>query len=71
MSSVGWVGGQAAIGRTGQPPAALVDRPMMGPAHQGQVVQVGGAAIGPVDQMMALTPGKGPITVGEHTATTA
>ncbi len=37
VSSVGWAGGQAAVRVAGQPPAALVDRPVMGSAHQGQV----------------------------------
>jgi hypothetical protein len=51
-------GGQPPIGVSVQLPAALVDRPMMGPAHQGQVGQVGGAAVQPVPPMMGLvTPG--------------
>jgi hypothetical protein len=36
MSSVGWGGGEAAVGGAGELPAALMDRPMMSPAHQGQ-----------------------------------
>jgi hypothetical protein len=76
MSSVGRMrsmvpgGGEVAIGPAGQPPAALLDRPM-GPADQGQVGQIGGAAVQPVDQMMALAPGQGPVTVGDHTAAVA
>src|SRR5215211_4376741 len=68
MLSVGWGGGQPSVGLVLESPAALVDRPMMGPAHQGQVVQVGRAAIQPVDQMMGLAPGQGAVTVGEDTA---
>jgi hypothetical protein len=43
----------------------------MGAAYQDQVVQVGGAAVQPVDQMMGVTPGQGPLAVGEHTAPVA
>jgi hypothetical protein len=55
----------------GQLPAALVDRPMVGSAGQGQVGQVGGAAVGPVPQVVALAPGQGSGAVGEHTAAVA
>ena len=41
---------------------------MMGPAQQGQVVQVGRAAVQPVPQVMGFAPGQGPVTVGEHAA---
>src|SRR5215211_2013894 len=68
MLSVGWGGGQPPVGPGLELPAALMDRPMMGSAHQDQVGQVGRAAIQPVDQMMGLTPGKGTITAGEDTA---
>ena len=71
LSSVGWGGGQPPVGLVLQLPAALMHGPMMGPAHQDQVVQIGGAAIQPVDQMMSLTPGKGTITAGEDTAAVA
>jgi hypothetical protein len=55
---MGWGGGQPAVGAAGQPPAALMDRAVVGPAHQGQVSEVGGAAMQPVPQMMGLvTPG--------------
>jgi len=43
----------------------------MGPAHQGQVPEVGGAAVDPVPPMMALAPGQGPITAGEDAAAVA
>jgi hypothetical protein len=68
---MGWGGGQPPVGLVLESPAALMDRPMMGPAHQDQVVQVGRAAIQPVDQMMSLTPGKGTIAAGEDTAAVA
>jgi hypothetical protein len=45
-----------------------MDRPMMGPAEQGQVGQIGGATIEPVHQMMGFAPGQGAVTVGEDTA---
>src|SRR5215211_2965452 len=71
MLSVGWGGGQPSVGLVLESPAALMDRPMMGPAHQDQVVQVGRAAIQPVDQMVGLAPGQGAVTVGEDTAAVA
>jgi hypothetical protein len=69
--SVGWGGGELAVGLAGQPPAALMDRAMVGPAHQGQVAKVGRAAVQPVAQMVGLAPGQRPGAVGEHTATVA
>ena len=71
MSSVGRGGGEAAVGLAGQPPAALMDRSMVGSAQQGQVGQVGGAAVEPVAQMMGFAPGQRPVTVGEDTAAVA
>ena len=68
---VGWAGGQAAVRVTGQPPAALVDRPVMGPAQQGQVLEVGGAAMEPMSEMVGFAPGQGPVAAGEHTAAVA
>ena len=44
---------------------------MMGPAEEGEVGQVGGAAVQPGDQVVALAPGQGPVTVGEDTAAVA
>jgi hypothetical protein len=71
MSSVGSGGGEVAVGLAGQGPAAVMDHPMMGPAHQGQVGQVGRVAMEPVDQLVGLTPGQRPVTVGEPTAPVA
>jgi hypothetical protein len=48
-----------------------MDRPMMRPAQQGQVGQVGGAAVEPVEQMMGLAPGQRPGAAGEDTAAVA
>ena len=67
-SAVGRDGGQAAVGAAGESPAALMHRPMMGPTDQGQVIEVGGAALEPVAQMMGLIPGQGAGTVGDDTA---
>src|SRR5215213_135041 len=69
--SIGWGGGELAVGAADEPPAALMDGPMMGPADQGQVVQVGGATIQPMPHMMTLTPGQGTGTAGEDTAAVA
>jgi len=69
MGPVGWGSGQPAITLADQPPAPLMDRPMMRPAQQRQVGQIGRAAMQPVAQMMGFTPGQGPRTAGEHTAT--
>ena len=44
---------------------------MVGPAQQDQVVQIGGAAIQPVDQMVGLAPGKGALAAREDTAAVA
>jgi hypothetical protein len=58
MSPMRWRSGEVAVGASLQPPAALVDRAVMGAAQQGQVGQVGGAAIQPVAQVVGLvTPG--------------
>jgi hypothetical protein len=44
-----------------------MDRPMMGPAQQGQIGQIGRATMEPVPQMMRLTPGQRPRTArGTH-----
>jgi hypothetical protein len=45
-----------------------MNRPVMGPADQGQVPQVSRATVEPVPQMMGLAPGQRPITVREDTA---
>ena len=66
-----WGGGQLAIRAAGQLPAALMDRPMMGSAQQGQIGQVGGAAMEPVAHMVGFAPGQGPLAVGEDTAAVA
>jgi hypothetical protein len=57
VGPVGWSGGELSVGVALQSPASLMDRSMMGSAQQGQVGQVGGAAMEPVAQMMGLTPG--------------
>ena len=59
MSSVGWGGGELPVGGAGELAAALVDRPVVGPAHQGQIRQVGGAAMEPVAQVVGLASGQG------------
>ena len=43
----------------------------MGPADQGQVGQVGGAAMEPVAQMVGFAPGRGPVTAGDRAAAVA
>ena len=68
VASIGWGGGEAAVGVAVKPPAALMDGPMMGSADQGQIVQVGRAAMEPVDQMVGLAPGRGPLAAGHRTA---
>jgi hypothetical protein len=71
VSSLGWGGGEPPVGAAGQLPAAFVDRPVMGPAQQGEVGEVGGAAVDPVAQVVGVAPGQGPVTVGEDTAAVA
>jgi hypothetical protein len=63
-----WGGGEPPVGAADQPPAALVHGPVMGPAEQGQVREIRGAAVGPVPQMMGVAPGQGPITTREDTS---
>jgi hypothetical protein len=65
---VGWEGGEPPVGAPAQPPAALMHGPMMGPAQQGQIRQVGRAAMEPVAQMMGLTPAQGALAAREDTA---
>jgi hypothetical protein len=38
------------------PPPALVDQPVVGVAQKDQVLQVGGSAVGPVDQVVGVEP---------------
>jgi hypothetical protein len=66
--SMRWDGSQPPIRPAGQPPAPLMHRPMMRPTQQGQIDQVGGAAIQPMLNVVGFTPGKRPLAVGEHTA---
>ena len=65
-----WDGGELSVGMALQSPA-LMNRSMMSPAQQGQVGQVGGAAVQPMPQMMAIAPGQRPLAAREHTATIA
>ena len=67
-SSMRWGGGELAVGVSAQPPAALMDRPMMGPAQQDQVGQIRRAAMQPVAHMMGFAPGWRPPTAREPTA---
>ena len=71
MFSVGWGGGEAPVGVAVKPPAALMDRAMVGSADQGQVVQVGGAAMEPMSEMVGFAPGRGPLAAGDGTAAVA
>ena len=68
MSQIRWDGGPPAIRAADQLPAPLMDRPVMGPAQQGQIGQVGGAAMQPMPHMVGVAPGQGSGAVGEHTA---
>jgi hypothetical protein len=70
-SSVGWDGGEAAVGVALEPPAPLMDRPMMRPAQQRQVGQVGGAAVQPMGEVVGFAPARGSVTAREHTAAVA
>jgi hypothetical protein len=71
VSSMWWGGGELSVGAADEPPAAVMDGPMMGPADQGQVVQVGGATLQPMPDVMGFTPGQRPATAGEDTTTVA
>ena len=63
--SMWWGGGQPAVGVAGQPPAALMDRAMVGSAQQREVGEVGGAAMQPMSEMVGFAPGRGPVTAGQ------
>ena len=65
------MGGEPPVGAADQPPAALMHRPVMGPAQQGEVRQIRRATIYPVPQMMGIAPGQGPIAAREDTAPVA
>ena len=54
-----------------QLPAALMDGPVVGSAEQGEVGQVGGAAMEPVAQVVGFAPAQGSGAVGEDTAAVA
>src|SRR5829696_7174975 len=69
--SVWWGGGEAPVGSAGELPAVVVDGPMMGSADQGQVGQVGGAAVQPVPDMVGFAPGQRPMTAREDAAAVA
>jgi hypothetical protein len=64
-------GGMAVSCPAGRGSAALLHGPVMSPAQQGQIRQIGGATIQPVPEMVALAPGQGPVTVGEDPAAVA
>jgi hypothetical protein len=59
VSSLRWAGAELPIGAPGQLPAALMHRPMMGPAQQREVGQVGRATSQPGHHMMSVAPGQG------------
>ncbi len=69
--SIRWGGGQATIGTPAESPAAVMHGPVVGPAQQQQVGQVGGVAVQPVPPVVGLAPGKGSRAVGEDTAAVA
>ena len=71
VSSIRSSGAEPAVGSAGQLPAALMDRPMMGTAQQGEIPEVGRAAVDPVPQMMTLAPGQRPVAVWEDAAAVA
>ena len=71
MFSVGWGGGEAAVGVAVKPPPALMDGAMVRSADQGQVVQVGGAAVEPMLEMVGFAPGRGPLAASHRTTAVA
>ena len=71
MSPMRRGGGQAAIGAADELPAALMDGAVVGSAEQGQIGEVGGAAVEPVAQVVGVAPGQGSGAVGEDTAAVA
>jgi hypothetical protein len=68
VSSLRWGRAEPSVGAAGQLPAVLVHGPMVGPAEEGQVVQVGRAALHPMVEMVGVAPGQRPITARKDTA---
>jgi hypothetical protein len=71
MSPIRSGGGHPPVGAAGQLPAAFVDGPVVGPADQDQVGQVGGGrcSANAIDGGLRTRPGAG--AAGEHTAAVA
>ena len=65
MEWFGWLGVDAVVGSAehepavsgvGDGPAVVVEEPVVVSTQQDQIVEVGGASVGPVDDMMDLEP---------------
>ena len=55
----------AGVGVEVQPPAVFVDEAVVESAEQDQVGQAGRAAVGPMGEVVAVAPGRGPVAPGE------
>src|SRR5699024_10407609 len=60
-----------AVGGDTYPPAVVVHAGVVVRTYQHQISQRGGAAVGPVPDVVRLAPGGGPGTAGEGTSTVA
>src|SRR5215475_3034874 len=73
----GWCGpaggcrGPCSVWAAGELPSSFVDGAVVGPAEQGQVVQVGKAAVGPVGEVVGVGPGGWAVAAGEDAAAVA
>lgn len=52
-------------GGAGEPEASFVEEGVVAAAHHDQVVEVGGASVGPMDDVMDVTPVGRTVTAGE------
>ena len=69
-SAAGAEEGEAPVGMAGQRPSPFVDQAVMVAAERHQVVEIGGPAVGPVDQMVQVHP-SGSLAAGEAAALVA
>ena len=67
-----WGGpGEVLVGGGGHGPAVAVGDPVVIAAHEGQVRDVGGAAVAPPGDVVGVAPADGCVTAGEHAAAVA
>src|SRR5215475_2122391 len=66
--SFGWCCGPLAVGCSGESPPSFVDGSVVSPAEEDEVVQAGGAAVGPRDDVVGVGPWRRAVAVGPGAA---